>query len=79
MIFHTSKESVIQNLEDAGCSNDMIEEYISDLENGKTVLGEILLTQHRRNLLENLHKEQKKIDCLDYLLYMMKKQKQASK
>ena len=29
---------------------------------------------HRCCLLDKLHEEQKKIDCLDYLIYMLKKQ-----
>ena len=29
---------------------------------------------HRCCLLDKLHEEQKKIDCLDYLIYTLKKQ-----
>ena len=32
-----------------------------------------LLTAHRRHLLDTLHQEQKRIDCLDYLVYQMRK------
>lgn len=32
-----------------------------------------ILTKHKRTLLDTLHKDQKQIDCLDYLLYMIKK------
>ena len=34
-----------------------------------------LLSGHRKNLLERLHREEKRIDCLDYLLYQMQKKK----
>ena len=32
-----------------------------------------ILTRHRRTLLDTVHAEQKKIDCLDYLFYKMEK------
>lgn len=32
-----------------------------------------LLGKHRDTLLDTMHREQKRIDCLDYLLYQMKK------
>ena len=32
-----------------------------------------LLNQHRRLLLDAMHREQKRIDCLDYLLYQIRK------
>ena len=32
-----------------------------------------LLSGHRKHLLEKLHREEKRIDCLDYLLYQMQK------
>lgn len=32
-----------------------------------------ILTRHRRTLLDTVHAEEKKIDCLDYLFYKMEK------
>ena len=32
-----------------------------------------ILTRHRQTLLDMIHAEQKKIDCLDYLFYNMEK------
>ena len=32
-----------------------------------------LLEKHRRRLLSNVHREEKKIYCLDYLVYQIKK------
>ncbi len=40
------------------------------------------LAKHRRVLLDALHREQKRIDCLDYLVYTIEKnekQKEAKK
>ena len=31
-----------------------------------------LLEKHRRRLLSNVHREEKKIYCLDYLVYQIK-------
>ena len=33
-----------------------------------------LLKQHRKILLERLHTDQQQIDCLDFLLYRIKKE-----
>ena len=31
------------------------------------------LSGHRKHLLEKLHKDERQIDCLDYLLYQIQK------
>lgn len=68
-----SVESIIQNLKDAGCDSETIEKFMADLQKGKEVNSLKLLAEHRKKLLESLHKDQKCIDCLDYLVYQMKK------
>ena len=35
-----------------------------------------LLARHRAALLDEVHKSEKKIDCLDYLIYQMEKKKE---
>ena len=37
-----------------------------------------ILAQHRNNLLSRVHKEQNKLDCLDYLLFQLRKKKNAT-
>lgn len=69
-----NSEAVIQNLKDAGCDAGTIEIFMDAIKNGKIESGLKLLSAHRRILLDGLHKEQKKIDCLDYLIYTIKKQ-----
>lgn len=64
---------IAQNLKDAGCTDEVIQIFLVDLEQGKTTEGMKLLEHHRRQLLVGLHLWQKKIDCLDYLIYQMKK------
>lgn len=68
-----STESIIQNLKDAGCDMETIGKFMSDLQNGQEAAGLRRLALHRKKLLISLHKEQKCIDCLDYLIYQIKK------
>lgn len=83
LIAYGSREAVIQNLEDAGCSRETIECCISCLDCGKN--EELLkrLEEHRNGLLYKVHKaehlsdnelcpEEKHIDCLDYLVYQIR-------
>ncbi len=67
------EEPIIQNLRDSGCGEDVIKAFVEDLREKKISEGLKLLEAHRRVLLDELHKEQKRIDCLDYLVYKMRK------
>lgn len=66
-------DAIIQNLKDAGCSAGTISEFMEKLRDGKRTEGLKLLAIHRRSLLDHLHEEQKRIDCLDYLVWQMEK------
>lgn len=68
-----STEAIIQNLKDAGCDSETIEQFMADLQKGKEANSLKRLAVHRKNLLDSLHREQKCIDCLDYLVYQMRK------
>lgn len=72
-----SVQAVIQNLKDAGCDAKTVERFVELEEEGKTREQLDLLANHRRQLLERVHKEEKRIDCLDYLVYQMQKKKSA--
>ena len=74
MSVNESPESIIQNLKDAGCDSETIEKFMADLQKGKEASGLKRLAVHRKKLLDSLHREQKCIDCLDYLVYQMKKE-----
>ena len=65
------KQAVITNLADAGCDNEQIEQFMDFLKSGRKEAGLSLLAKHRRFLLDCYHAEQKKIDCLDYLIYQI--------
>lgn len=67
-----TKEAVIQNLKDAGCSPDFIAQFMHCAENNTTRQLQ-LLSRHRQKLLNDVHTKEKQIDCLDYLVYQIQK------
>ncbi len=84
LIEYGSREAVIQNLKDAGCTQNIIACCIACIEQGKK--NELLkrLEEHRTGLLHKVHKaklvyenefclEEKQIDCLDYLVYQIRR------
>lgn len=68
------KEALIQNLQDAGCNQKIIGEFLDLLDKKQIDKIFILLSKYRSLLLESLHKNQKEIDILDYLIVDLKKQ-----
>lgn len=75
----SSQEDMIQNLKDAGCDKDTIMVFVQNLQEEKIDEGLKILAVHRRSLLDALHKEQKQIDCLDYLVYTLTDKANPSK
>ena len=59
-------------LKDAGCEGTEIKRLLETVEQPKQFLA--LLARHRAALLDEVHRGEKKIDCLDYLIYRMKKE-----
>lgn len=68
------KDALRQNLMDAGCDPALTERFLSLTEQGQEREALALLAQHRKSLLERCHMAERKIDCLDYLVYHMEKQ-----
>lgn len=68
------KQALMQNLIDAGCDTALTEQFVSLVEQGQEKDALALLAKHRKNLLEHCHAAERKIDCLDYLVYHMEKQ-----
>lgn len=67
------KESeLIQNLEDAGCDEEIVTTFMRCREQGKEDAIYQLLKAKRRSLLDEVHCAEKRIDCLDYLVYQLK-------
>ena len=67
------RDAIVQNLEAAGCSTEMIENFPQCLDENQKEKQLELLEIHREQLLAEVHKEEKKISCLDYLIYQIKK------
>ena len=68
-----------ENLKDAGCDQDMIChcEILAQSEKKAELMRALSL--HRKALLDAVHENERRIDCLDYLIYQFEKQnKKAS-
>lgn len=70
-------EAIIQNLMDAGCDTETIERFLTLEKSGSLQKQMELLCVHRAQLLEKVHREEKRIDCLDYLVYQLDKRKKT--
>ena len=64
---------VERNLIDAGCDGDTVKQFMELAKAGERQGQFRLLEKHRSILLAQIHKNEKQIDCLDYLLYQMRK------
>lgn len=74
MHYMENTEEVIQNLKDAGCDDETVTCFLKMT--GGERQGQLkLLEKQRRSLLEQVHKNEKQIDCLDYLVFQMKREK----
>lgn len=61
--------TLIRNLDDAGMDAVVKKQFLELETEGKKTEQLRLLRQHRKNLLTTIHENQKKIDCLDYLVF----------
>lgn len=62
-------QTITENLKDAGCDQEMITEFFD--KSGKKDEQLRILKRHRQQLLDRVHREEKRIDSLDYLVYQM--------
>ena len=68
------EDRVLCNLRDAGCDETMMKQFFRLQKDGRRQEQYRLLSMHRAQLLDRLHVSQHMIDCLDYLIYAMKKE-----
>ena len=68
--------SLERNLEDAGCSSETVRQFMELQGKGEEEKQLLLLSDQRKALLEQIHREEKKINCLDYLVYQIQKKQQ---
>lgn len=72
--YMSDTNAVLQNLKDAGCDDAAVKTFMKLVETGEKQKQYRLLEKHRRDLLEKVHNREKQIDCLDYLVFQMKKE-----
>lgn len=73
MISLKPKDAILQNLKDAGCTPQMIEKFMLYFDKNQKEKQLALLAAQRQDLLNRVHVEEKKICCLDYLIYQIEK------
>ncbi len=71
---YNKKEDIIENLKDAGCNEEDIACFLTEFCNGNQKMSIRRLREHRKELLDELHASQRRIDCLDYFLYKLEKE-----
>ena len=62
-------DGLIRNLKDAGCSPRMIENFLKCRVEHRICEQRRILSTHRKRLLDQVHKDQGKLDRLDHLLF----------
>ena len=63
-----------RNLSDAGWGEKLIGQFLKLDQKQERKEQYQLLSRHRAVLLDNLHQDQYKIDCLDHMVYTMQKE-----
>lgn len=63
-----------QNLMDAGCDPELVRHCAALAQQKETFELMRVLSRHRKALLDAVHQNEKRIDCLDYLIHTLEKQ-----
>lgn len=72
-------DKLLENLKDAGFGEAEVKEFM-DLYNNSTLDNQCECLQKKRNkLLKKVHKNERYIDCLDYLKYSLEKGEREEK
>ena len=67
------QQEIIENMKAAGCPESDIQSFVHCYESGELKKGMKIISNCRKDILDRIHEEQRKIDCLDYLEYQIKK------
>ncbi len=67
---------MVQNLKDAGCGAQTIETVCRLYHNGQVRDAVKALRKHRCSLMDSLHESQERVDCLDFLVWRMEKERE---
>ncbi|NYB72960.1 hypothetical protein HZF24_02260 [Sedimentibacter hydroxybenzoicus DSM 7310] len=67
-----TEESIICNLKDAGCLDNIIKQFMDFYKENNTPELKRILSGQRHLLLDEVHDSQRRLYCLDYLIYTLK-------
>ena len=70
---HNQERALVRNLRDAGCPEAVIERFMESYGVGDTPEQLRILSGQRKKLLARVHKEQDRLECLDYLLFQLRR------
>lgn len=62
-------EKILANLRDAGCDEALVAKYAAAQSDCARIC---LLKERRRELLDGIHIEQRRLECLDYLICQLR-------
>lgn len=68
-----------RNLKDAGFNDLQTERFVACCKENDRSAQYRMLKKQKLNLLDELHKSQYKIDCLDHMIYQMKQEDKKEK
>lgn len=67
------EEALRRNLQDAGCPQEVIHQFLKNRKDDNISEQLSILSEQRKRQLFLVHTEQNKLECLDYLIYYIKK------
>lgn len=74
-----NRSDLAQTLTDSCYPPEKIQGFLEEYDNGKMMELISILSKHRGDILNNIHERQGNLDCLDYLIYQLKKQPENGK
>ena len=66
--YQRSAEETVICLKDCGCDERTAEQFLAYEKEDRTKDQIRLLNKSRRSLMDDLHKSQKKVDCIDFII-----------
>lgn len=69
--FSVSEKDLVRALHDAGCDDTTIKRFIKTEGRKKDMLR--LLQEQRENILNILHPVQRQLECIDFIIYKIRK------
>ena len=73
LLGYSSKKAIEQNLKDAGVDVMVIREFMYGIDRGISMKEILPLKKYRMKLVDELDERERKLRCLDYLLFQVRK------